>query len=68
MCVDFRNLNTVCLKDLYMLSNINKLINGSLGYKTLNFMDTYSSYNQIKMDPLEAPKKIFMLEKLQLLL
>lgn len=46
----------MCPKDPYLLSNIDKLIDRSFGYKTLSFMDVYSGYNQIKMNPLDAPK------------
>lgn len=55
MCVDFTGLNTSCLKDLYSLQDIDRMINGTSGYHTLSFMDAYSRNNQIKMDPLDAP-------------
>jgi len=60
MCVDYTNLNMACPKDPYPLPNIDHLIDNAYGYKTLNFMDAYPGYNQIKMDPLDAPKKTFM--------
>ncbi|GAU37228.1 hypothetical protein TSUD_375300 [Trifolium subterraneum] len=42
MCVDFTDLNKECPKDLYPLPNIDRLIDGASGYKTLSFMDAYS--------------------------
>lgn len=43
-------------KDPYLLPDIDWLIDESSSYKTLTFIDTYSIYNQIKMDPLNTPK------------
>lgn len=60
MYVDFINLNILCPKDLYLLSNINRLINESSIYNTLSFIDTYSSYNKIKIELLVAPKTMFI--------
>ncbi|XP_039687900.1 uncharacterized protein [Medicago truncatula] len=60
MCVDYTDLNMACPKDPYPLPNIDHLIDNAAGYKTLSFMDAYSGYNQIKMDPLDAPKTAFM--------
>ncbi|GAU29790.1 hypothetical protein TSUD_293580 [Trifolium subterraneum] len=36
------------------------LIDGALGYKTLSFMDAYSRYNQIKMNPMDGQHTAFM--------
>lgn len=41
MCIDFTDLNTACHKDPYPLLDIDRLINGSSSYHTLNFMDAY---------------------------
>lgn len=60
ICIYFTNLNVACPKDPYILPNIDKFIDGSWSYKTLSFMDVYSSYNQIKMEPLDVPKTTFM--------
>ena len=63
MCVVYTYLNIACPKDPYPLPNIDHLIDNSSGYKTSSFMDAYSGYNQIKMDPLDAPKTVFMTNK-----
>ncbi|KAK2455243.1 hypothetical protein QL285_002717 [Trifolium repens] len=60
MFVDFTYLNKECPKDPYPLPNIDRQINGASGYKMLSFMDAYSGYNQIKMNPADAPHTAFM--------
>lgn len=60
MCVDFTNMNVACPKDLYLLPGTDRLIDRSSRYCTLRFMDAYSGYHQIHMDPLDASKTSFM--------
>ncbi|XP_045797595.1 uncharacterized protein LOC123891742 [Trifolium pratense] len=60
MCVDFTDLNKACPKDPYPLPNIDRLIDGASGCKMLSFMDAYSGYNQIKMNPIDACHTAFM--------
>lgn len=60
MCMDFTNLNATCHKDPYSFMNIEHVIDGSLGYHMLSFMNAYYGYNQIWIDPLDAPKMDFM--------
>jgi hypothetical protein len=60
MCVDFTDLNKACPKDPYPLPNIDRLIDGASGYKMLSFMDAYSGYNHIKMNPTDAPHTAFI--------
>ena len=38
-CVDFRNLNKVCLKDKFPLPNIDLLIDFAVGSAMFSFMD-----------------------------
>lgn len=61
MCIDFIDLNAAYAKDLWPLLNIKRLINGSSSYRALSFMDAYSWYNQIQIDPLDSPQTSFML-------
>ncbi|CAL9028615.1 unnamed protein product, partial [Prunus brigantina] len=51
MCVNYTNLNCTCPKDNFPLPHINQLIDATAGHALLNFMDAYSSYNQIFMHP-----------------
>ena len=49
VCIDFTNLNKVCLKDNYPLLRINQLVEATAGHELFIFMEAYSGYNQIKM-------------------
>lgn len=60
MCVDFTDLNKVYPKDPYLLSYIDRLIERASRFCLLSFMDAYFGYNQIQMNPLDAPKMKFM--------
>ncbi|XP_052114097.1 uncharacterized protein LOC127745436 [Arachis duranensis] len=62
LCVDFTNLNKACPKDAYPLPYINKLVDNASGFKSLSFMDAYSSYNQILMHPEDQSKTAFITE------
>lgn len=60
MCVDYIVLNKVCPKDSYPLSRIDKLVDNSVRYKLLSFMDAYFSYNRIPIYELDREKTTFM--------
>jgi len=60
MSVDYTDLNIVCHNDPHPLPNNDTQIDDPSGNKTLSFMDAYSRYNQIKMDPLDAPETSFI--------
>lgn len=47
MCVDYTNLNEDSPKDSYLLPDIDKLVDRSIGYRYLTFVDAYLGYNQI---------------------
>ncbi|RDX66879.1 hypothetical protein CR513_54313, partial [Mucuna pruriens] len=51
--------NKVCPKDSYILSSINQLVDEALGYKVLSFLDTYSSYNLIRMYQSNKKKNLY---------
>ena len=51
ICVDFRDLNKSCPKDNFPLPLKEILVDATIGYETLSFMDGFSSYNQIHMAP-----------------
>ena len=44
-CIDFRNLNRVCPKDEFPLSNMDLLIDSVVGNNMFSFMDGFSRYN-----------------------
>lgn len=60
MCVDFTNLNKACLKDSFPLPRINALVNSTLGYALLSFLDAFSGYNQIRMEKGDQEKMSFI--------
>ena len=47
VCIDFRNLNLITLKDEYAMPITNMLIDTTSSHGILTFMDGYSGYNQI---------------------
>lgn len=53
-------MNDVLPKDTYPQPNIDWITDRLSGYKKLSFMDAWSSYNNINMDHVEAPKIAFM--------
>ena len=61
-CVDFTDLNKVCLKDSYPLTSINALVDTTTGCRLLSFLDAFSSYNQIMMHLRDECKTTFMTE------
>jgi hypothetical protein len=60
MCTDYTDLNKACPKDPFPLPCIDKLVDNSVGYKYLSFMDAYSGYNQIPMHPDDQEKTTFI--------
>ena len=60
MCVDFTDLNKACPKDSYPLLRIDQLVDSTAGHKLLSFMDTFSRYNQIRMDEADQEKTSFV--------
>ena len=62
MCVDFTDLNKACPKDSYPLPSIDALVDSASGYKMLSFLDSFFRYNQIKMNPRDKCKTVFMTE------
>ena len=51
MCIDFKDLNKACPKDSYPLPSIDGLVDATAGHGALSFLDAYSGYNQVVMDP-----------------
>ncbi|KAM2654371.1 hypothetical protein EV2_025882 [Malus domestica] len=51
MCVDYNDLNKGCPKDSFPLPLIDRLLDSTAGCELLSFMDVYSGYSQILMNP-----------------
>jgi len=60
MCVNFTDLNKVCLKDSFPLPRIDQLVDSTAGHKLLSFMDAFSGYNQILMNEDDQEKTSFI--------
>ena len=59
MCVDYRPLNTVTVKNKYPLPQIDILFDQLLRTKVFSKIDLRSSYHQIKIRPEDIPKTAF---------
>ena len=60
MCVDFTDLNKACPKDSYPLPWIDLLVDSTAGHHLLSFMETFSDYNQIRLDKSDQEKTSFV--------
>nr|MCH9869276.1 reverse transcriptase-like protein [Serratia marcescens] len=60
MCIDFTDLNKACPKDCYPLPNIDLMVDSTAGHALLSFVDAYSGYHQIKMNPADEEKTSFI--------
>jgi hypothetical protein len=59
ICVDFRNLNQVTLKDKYPMPIADLLIDSASGNKMISFLDGNAGYNQIFMVKEDVSKTAF---------
>ncbi|KAM2454129.1 hypothetical protein PS1_014271 [Malus domestica] len=59
MCVDYTDLNKGCPNDSFPLPLIDRLIDSTVECELLNFMDAYSVYNQILMNPSDQEHTTF---------
>jgi hypothetical protein len=60
MCVDFTDLNKACPKDDFPLPRIDQLVDSTARCELMSFLDAYSGYHQIHMNPLDIPKTSFI--------
>ncbi|GJR39628.1 hypothetical protein Tco_1215312 [Tanacetum coccineum] len=63
MCIDFKDLNKVCPKDLYPLPEIDWKIKSLIGFKYKFFLDAYKGYHQIQITKKDKEKTTFHTEK-----
>ncbi|GAA0154775.1 hypothetical protein LIER_12662 [Lithospermum erythrorhizon] len=45
MSTDFTSINKACPKDCYPLSNIDRLVDSSVSYKVVDFLDVFGGYH-----------------------
>ena len=60
LCIDFTNINKACPKDSFPLPRIDLIVDATAGHELLSFMDAFSGYNQISMDPDDQEKTSFV--------
>ena len=60
LCIDFTDINRACPKDSFPLPRIDLIVDSTAGHELLSFMDAFSGYNQISMDPDDQEKTSFV--------
>ena len=60
LCIDFTYVNRACPKDSFPLPRIDLIVDATAGHELLSFMDAFSGYNQISMDPDDQEKTSFV--------
>jgi hypothetical protein len=59
MCVDYRSINDVTVKNKYPLPCIEDLFDQMRGARVFSKIDLRSGYHQMKIRPSDIPKKAF---------
>ena len=60
LCIDFTDINRACPKDSFPLPRIDLIVDVTTDHELLIFMDAFSGYNQISMDPDDQEKTSFL--------
>ena len=60
LCINFTDINRACQKDSFPLPQINLIVDPITRHELLSFMDAFSGYNQISMDPNNQEKTLFV--------
>ena len=63
LCINFTDVNRACPKDSFPLPRIDLIVDATAGHELLSFMDAFSDYNQISMDPDDQEKTLFVTGK-----
>lgn len=56
LCVDFRNLNNVSLKDKYLLPKMDHILRKVVGARRMSLLDGFLGYNEIPVHPYDQEK------------
>jgi hypothetical protein len=61
MCIDYTDLNKHCSKDPFPLPCIDQVVDSTAGSVLLYFLDNYSGYHQIDLNPDDEDKTAFIM-------
>ena len=61
VCIDFTDLNKACPKDPFPMPKIDQLIDATVGYPQMSFLDAFQGYHQIPLALDDQEKKNFLL-------
>ena len=60
MCVDFTNLNKAYPKDPFPMSQIDQLVDATVGHPRMSFLDAFQGYHQIPLALGDQEKTVFV--------
>ena len=60
LCIDFTDINKACPKGSFPLPRVNLIVDATVGHELLSFMDAFSGYNQISIDPDDQEETSFI--------
>lgn len=58
--MDYTDLNEAYLKDNFPLSQIDQIVDATIGQRMLPFLDAFFGFHQIPMFPLDEEKTVFI--------
>ena len=58
--MDFTDLNRACPKDPFPMPRIDQLVNATVGYPQISFLDAFQGYHQIPLAPNDQEKTAFV--------
>ena len=59
ICTNFHDINNACTKDDFPMPNIDMIVDSIASHDTLSFMDGFSRYNPILINPIDQYKTAF---------
>ena len=61
VCVDFTDLNKACPKNPFHMPWIDQLVDATVGYPRMNFLDAFQGYHQIPLALGDQKKQLLSL-------